>query len=184
MCWKEIILIFVGALVSIFTTVVSKIMENWLKQRGDIYIYGKVIFNKNIECFCQQKDVSLIIPVGIEIQNSKKIPIIIRDLNLILYKDGKKVKEMIQIREEEFKKNHIFKEIKYGENSQYSFVVKPESIIRYDCLYIADGNSEEFDEVRISYYDSKNRRKIKKFKKINIIKNKQIIIDENWILIT
>lgn len=181
---KEIILIFVGAIVSIFTTVVAKILENWLKQRGDIYIYGKVILNKNIECFYQNKDVSLIIPVGIEIQNSKEIPIIIRDLNLILYKDGKKVKEMIQIREGEFRKDHILKEIKYGENGQYSFVVKPESIIRYDCLYIVDGNGEEFDEVRFSYYDSKNRKKTKKFKKINVIKNKQINIDENWILIT
>lgn len=181
---KEIILIFVGAIVSIFTTVVSKIMDNWLKQRGDFHIYGKVILNKKIEYFCQKKDISLIIPVGIEIQNSKKISIIIRDLNLILYKNGNKVKEMSQIKEMEFRKNDFSKETKYGENGQYSFVIKPESIIRYDLLFIADGNSEEFDEVRISYYNSKNSRKIKKFKKINTIKNKQISIDESWILIT
>lgn len=105
-------------------------------------------------------------------------------MNLILYKNGNKVKEMSQIKEMEFRKNDFSKETKYGENGQYSFVIKPESIIRYDLLFIADGNSEEFDEVRISYYNSKNSRKIKNFKKINTIKNKQISIDESWILIT
>lgn len=185
--WKQILLICVGAFISILTTAISKFVDSWLNKRGDVIIYRKLVYqknstNKSMGVYDEHNETVLVVPLWIEIQNTKKIPIIIRDFSLELYKDGNKIKKMRQITHEKSGNSEL--EIYYGDNGRYSFLIQPESIMRYNLLYALKRNEckLDFDEIKISYYNSNNRQIIKKFKEIRESwKSNQLDIDEDWI---
>ena len=185
--WKQILLICVGAFISILATAISKFVDSWLNKQGDVIIYRKLVYqknstNKSMGVYDEHNETVLVVPLWIEIQNTKKIPIIIRDFSLELYKDGNKIKKMRQITHE--KSGNSEPEIYYGDNGRYSFLIQPESIMRYNLLYALKRNEckLDFDEIKISYYNSNNRQIIKKFKEIRESwKSNQLDIDEDWI---
>ena len=49
----------------------------------------------------------------------------------------------------------------FGDNGVYSFLVSPESIERYDLYFMLKKKDFEynFDEVRVSYYDTRDKHK-------------------------
>ena len=100
--FEQILLICVGALISILATLISKVVDGLLNKQGDDLIYRKLVYqknsiNKSMGIYNENNEILLIIPLWIEIQNTKKIPIIIRDFSLVLYKVGKRIKKMKQI---------------------------------------------------------------------------------------
>ncbi len=183
--WQQILLICIGALISILTTVINKFLNGWLNKRGEVIIYGKRIYQKNytkrpMGVYVENNGTLLVVPLWIEIQNTKKIPIIIRDFSLELYKNENKIKKMKQMTHQvtEDKKSETY----YGDNGRYSFLIQPESIMRYELLYSLRKNDCEvdFDEIKIVYYDSKNKKITKKFQIIDSWKPKEYGIDDDW----
>lgn len=183
---QQILLICIGALISILTTVINKFLDGWLNKRGEVIIYGKRIYQKNytkrpMGVYVENNGTLLVVPLWIEIQNTKKIPIIIRDFSLELYKNENKIKKMKQMTHQvnEDKKSETY----YGDNGRYSFLIRPESIMRYELLYSLRKNDCEvdFDEIKIVYYDSKNKKITKKFQIIDSWKPKEYGIDDDWI---
>lgn len=188
---EKVVLLFVGALISIITTIVNRLIEVWLDNKGDVNLYRKIVYIKNsttssIGIFNDNNDHVLSIPLWIEIQNSKKTPIIIRDFSLILFKDNKRIKKMRQLnfQTDPTDENHV--KSYYGDEGRYSFLLKPESIMRYDLLF-AQRKSEcnlDFDEIKIEYYDSKNKKVTCGL--INNLKSwedRSINVDEDWVKI-
>lgn len=189
---EQITLVFLGAFISIITTVVNRLIDAWLDNRGDVNLYRKIVYKKNsttpsIGILNDSNDQVLSIPLWVEIQNTKKVPIIIRDFSLILYKDKKQIKKMKQAN---FQTDPIDgKQVKsyYGDEGRYSFLLKPESIMRYDLLFLLR-RSEcdlDFDEIKIEYYDSKNE--LVKSCLLNNLKSwddKSIRTDDDWVKIS
>jgi len=114
-----------------------------------------------------------------DIHNTTAKKQIIRNLNLVLYKEDKQVAKMTQINHYEKSSQTFF----YGENGAYSFLIDSFEIKRYDLFFViyqkeVDG---DFDEVRISYYDSKDEYHEFKIFEISepwiVSKNK---IDNDW----
>ena len=101
--YKQILLICIGALISILTTVINKFVDGWLNKRGEVIIYRKRVYqenstNRTMEVYVDDNNETLlVVPLWIEIQNTKKTPVIIRDFSLELYKNGDKIKKMKQI---------------------------------------------------------------------------------------
>lgn len=188
---EQIILVFVGALISIITTAVNRLIGARIDNQGDVNLYRKIVYIKNstipsIGILNDKNDQILRIPMRIEIQNTKKNPIIIRDFSLVVYKDNKRIKKMKQAN---FQTDHIDgQNIKsyYGDEGRYSFLLKPESIMRYDLLFVVR-RSEcdlDFDEIKIEYYDSKNEKVTSDL--LNNLKSwddRSIDVDEDWVKI-
>ena len=188
---EQIILVFVGAFISIITTVVNRLIDAWIDNQGDINLYRKIVYIKNstipsIGIINDKNDQVLRIPLWVEIQNIKKTPIIIRDFSLVIYKDNKRIKKMKQAN---FQTDYIDgQHVKsyYGDEGRYSFLLKPESIMRYDLLFLIR-KSEcdfDFDEIKIEYYDSKNV--LAKSCLLNNLKSwddRSIRTDDDWVKI-
>ena len=167
---------FIGFLLQV---IVSSILSN----RGKVKIYIKSVYNKlSGRAWGFEDSVSemfFTVPLWIEIHNTTAKKQIIRNLNLVLYKNNSQVAKMTQMNYYE-KSNQTFF---YGENGAYSFLVDAYEIKRFD-LYFAISQKEfnsDFDEVRISYFDSKDKyHEFKTFEITNpwvVSKNK---IDNDW----
>lgn len=117
--------------------------------------------------------------MSIELHNTKSRKQIIRNMNLVLYDRGEQVRKMRQVTFSEKANEKFF----YGENGAYSFLIDAYEIKRFD-LYFAISQKEfnsDFDEVRISYFDSKDKYHEFKIFEISepwiISKNKT---DDDW----
>ena len=150
------------------------IVSNILSNRGKVKVYIKSVYNKiNHQPWGFDTTVTGLIfavPLWMEIHNTTAKKQIIRNLNLVLYKEDKQVVKMTQINHYEKSSQTFF----YGENGAYSFLIDSFEIKRYDLFFAiyqkeVDG---DFDEVRISYYDSKD-----KFHEFKIFE-----ISEPWIV--
>lgn len=159
------------------------IVSNILSNRGKVKVYIKSVYNKiNHQPWGFDTTVTGLIfavPLWMEIHNTTAKKQIIRNLNLVLYKKDKQVAKMTQINHYEKSSQTFF----YGENGAYSFLIDSFEIKRYDLFFAiyqkeVDG---DFDEVRISYYDSKDEYHEFKIFEISepwiVSKNK---IDNDW----
>lgn len=116
----------------------------------------------------------------VEIQNTKSIKQIVRDVNLGLFSEGRLIKKTTQINS--FIKNGVTE--MYGNNGSYSFLVDANEISRYDLCFIlrkSEMDGKEFDEVKLMYLDSEDNRHAKTLFKINDAwKATKNSIDEDW----
>lgn len=184
---EQVLLICIGAFISIITSIINKIVDNITNRKGQILIYRKLVYQKyssNISTgiYDHGNETVLVVPLWIEIQNTKKIPIIIRDFSLVLYKEGKQVKKMKQITHQKNGDSEI--EIYYGDNGRYSFLIQPESIMKYELLFTLKKRecNSDFDKIMVVYYNYKNKRVSKTLKEIeNSWTTIQFDIDEDWI---
>ena len=186
---KEIQLVVLGALISLVTTLFCKMLDYHIEKSGRVAIYRKIVYNKangKSWGFSEiEGKMNFSISMWIEIYNPKKVPVVIRDFQLKLYNKGELCCSMTQINS--YKNVNCGNEMVYwGNKGGYSFVVPSENIVKYDLMYSiykSDVN-EVFDEVKISYYLGKNRRVVKKLKKIvNPWESTKTEIDEEWIKI-
>lgn len=100
-----------------------------------------------------------IVPMVFELQNTTNTTNVIRDVSINLYYQGRYIDKMIQVGK--FGNDENGKEYG-GENQTYSFVVDAKSIRKiygtFMCAPKRENSEEyEFDEIRLKYYDEKNR---------------------------
>ena len=167
---------FIGFLLQV---IVSSVLSN----RGKVKVYIKSVYHKISSRPWGFEDSAsgmiFTVPLWIEIHNTTAKKQIIRNLNLVLYKNNIQVAKMTQMNYYE-KSNQTFF---YGENGAYSFLVDAYEIKRFDLYFVIYKKevNDNFDEVRISYYDSKDKYHEFKIFEISepwvVSKNK---IDNDW----
>lgn len=170
----EIIALFTGAAISLFSSIVTLWVTNVINRTGRIRIFYKFVGLKDYISgwgFFGSEDggMQLVIPTIFEIQNTKNTPFVMRDVNLALFNDKRIVSEMIQITDEA---RHGVNCTEYGlDKGSYSFVIEPHSIKRIRCLYILRINQNEkeekkFEYIKMVYYNENNHRIEKRIKTI------------------
>lgn len=186
---EQIMLLVVGALISLISSIIGfsiqEISKNVAKKAGKVSIYRKIVYQKNTEgntwgFFSIDNDMIFSVPMWIEIHNSKDVVEVVRNFNLILYQNGYMVKRMTQINYSGEEPDRIY----YGEAGAYSFMINPRNIKRYELLFYIKKSQvkTDFNEVRVQYYDTRNRikeyRLIEKIECWNVSKKEP---DDDWI---
>ena len=185
---KEIVLLIIGALISLSSTLIgffaqsyfTYILSNW----GKVHIYIKSVYNKSTnEAWGFSKSPNGMIfdvPLWVEFHNTKSTKQIIRNVNLSLYYRNKYICNMVQVTHYDTKEG---KE-SFGDNGSYSFLLDGNEIKRFDLEFILlqkDFKGEAFDEVRLSYYDTKDKHKeVTVFKLSSSWKVTNNSIDDDW----
>lgn len=120
---------FIGFLLQV---IVSTILSN----RGKVKIYIKSVYNKLFSRTWGFEDsvsgMVFTVPLWIEIHNTTAKKQIIRNLNLVLYKNNSQVAKMTQMNYYE-KSNQTFF---YGENGAYSFLIDAYEIKRFELFFV------------------------------------------------
>lgn len=184
---KDTLLVILGASISLISSLlillIQVLIERILSNRGKVRIYIKSVYSKGIQkpwgFYSLDGKKLFIVPLWIEIHNTKTVRQIVRNINLVLYNNNKKVAKMTQLSHFEKSKELI----SYGENGAYSFLLEANEIKRFDLeftIFQKEFNTN-FDEVRISYFDSKD--KYHEFKIFDIdepwtVSNNKI--DDDW----
>ena len=154
--WNEVILLVIGALVGICSSVAMIFIQNVNMGREGWGIYDN-----------PEGGLTFLIPTIFEIENTSKRARIMRDVTLVLMKENKVVAKMIQINylQTTSKNNSEItheEERYYGDtNGSYSFVIEPTSIKRENCVYLykisyEDTEAMSFDTIALQYFDEKN----------------------------
>lgn len=185
---NEVNLLIIGAVISIVSTMIglfSQItMDSVLKNKGKVKIYTKKVYNKtNSKTWGfsgDHSDMTFMVPLWVEFHNTKEKIEIIRNLNLQLFVDKKRITNMVQV-------SHfgpVNKRESYANNGSYSFILEPTSINKYVLLFRVKKSEVEinFEEVKLSYYDSKDKYHEIPFLKIEspwCVDNQ--LIDKDWI---
>ena len=171
-----------GGIISIISSIVSFFCQqywlNWRAKKGELKIYTKTVYDKVDKVpwgfYENISETFFIVPLWVEIQNTKSIKQIVRDVNLGLFSEGRLIKKTVQI--QSF--------INDGDNGSYSFLVDANEIGRYDLSFIlrkSEIDGKEFDEVKLMYFDSDDNQHAKTLFKINDAwKATKNSIDEDW----
>lgn len=191
---EEVVLLFVGGLISLITSIVLIIVQKFLNGHGKTIIFYKFT-NLNDEFSCglitneNNSGKMLVIPISFEFQNTSYSNKVIRDINLLLCKGNKVISEMKQSEYSTQKQEKNLIKNEYGTyNNSYSFCITPLSIIKEKCLYIfkIDSNKNEidFDNIKLRYYDEHNKEKIFLLKMIDKSGfQNSFKVDEKWNLV-
>ncbi len=172
---QEIVMLLIGAAISLFSSVVTLWMTDVINRTGRIRIFYRFTGLRDYISgwgFFSSEDggMQFVVPVLFEIQNTKNTPFVMRDVNLVLFREKRIVSEMTQITDAE---RYGSNRIEYGlDNGSYSFVIEPHSIKKVRCLYtlkINQGEIEEkkFEFIKLVYYNENNHRVEKTIKTIS-----------------
>lgn len=190
-CMNEIGNVFtsgvISILISVLTTILTGIIIRYFNENlGKIHIYRKIItskFGEKFGVYGNEENSIMILPVYIEIINAKNIPYVIRDFNMEIWNKGKRIDSMVQSNEGTIESERIIEKTFYGENGIYSFLIEKRSIKHFEFLFLLkkDKENQEFDEIRISYYDINDKKiVIPFFKDINSWEIKEYIVEREW----
>ena len=184
---RDIKLLIIGALISLVTTLCLQLIQlyisNYQKNKGEVNIYLKSVYStinsKPWGIDSTSNGAVLSIPLWIEIQNTKNKNEIVRDLNLWLYRDKTKIRNMVQT-------THTTTSGKidyYGDEGVYSFIIKPESIKRYKLNFMIKKSdmNKKFNKIKVGYFDTKdNFKEFILFETLDGWNTKNIKIDSEW----
>ena len=140
-----------GAFISIISSSITLLIQAYIKkhlmEQGETNIYYKTVYNKMTSnpwgFYKENNELYFDLPLWIEIHNTKGTRQIVRNLNLSLYSAGKFVSKTKQ-------STHSGRTVDAGE------------IKRYDLEFIIKGKDidfHDFDEVRLSYFDTNDKYK-------------------------
>ena len=179
----QIEMLILGGIISIISSLMTyfcqQIFSDIKASKGEVKIYAR--FQKYyIRFYPTIIGKSFAVPLTIEIYNTKSINQIIRNMNVGLYNKGQFIRNANQVLSRETSsKVKIF-----GNEGSYSFLVQANEIKTYTLLF--EGSEEslegaEFDEIRLSYFDSKDERKESSLFKFDEAWNKSYESDGQWI---
>ena len=184
---EDINLLLIGAGISLIATIIGyfaqTVVNNIFNSKGKVNIYVKSVYNKFKRTpWGFDPNGIFDVPLWIEIHNTKGKNEIIRNMNLKLYFQGKEVGKTVQISHVESGE----RKLSYGNEGAYSFLINPYSIERYELDFSAKKNeiNSDFDEVRISFFDSKD--KYKEYKLFEVKNSWKVTInkiDDDWRLL-
>jgi len=177
----EVLILILGSVISLISTMVGffaqTLITSILTNKGKVKIYIKSVYNKTtgkpwgFTNSIGRSGLIFDVPLWLEIHNMKSTKQILRNINLSLYNSKKFIGKTVQINCYEKNGMQEF----YGENGSYSFLLAGNEIRRFElefAVWQEDLDGKEFDEVRFSYYDSKD-----KYHEMLIFK-----IDKPWII--
>lgn len=187
---KEIQLLIIGAIISIVSTLIGLFAQTFiqyiLNNKGHVKIYLKKVYSKVDSTswgFSKNNlDMLFSVPLWIEFHNTKEKKEIVRNLNLQLYKNKERIINMVQI--SHFEKGSKIES--FGNEGSYSFILEPTSIAKFDVFFSIKQSevNSDFDEVKLSYYDSKAKYHEIPILKIDIPwKISHNAIDRDWIVL-
>lgn len=178
--------VIIGSIITLIAFIAERFIQSLIDKKGSLKIYRKIVYQKSQGrtwgFYEDTEGMSFTVPIWIEIQNTKNITEIVRNLNIALYKNKKFLTKMTQVT---YLTNKKQEKIYYGDLGKYSFIVPPKSINKYELQFILKKNffDYSFDEIKISYFDSSDKEKIFNLKKIsNCWEPQENEIDEEWIL--
>ncbi|SFN71883.1 hypothetical protein [Proteiniclasticum ruminis] len=171
--------LIVGAIIGFVSSILTTLTIGFLNTFGKVELYVKISSTSSFRKwgFVNQigNEISLFLPLVIQIQNTSKTTKIVRDLNVYAYNNGRCVGRFTQA--------PVSKNGKYGNNGSYTFLCNPTSIENYECLFTISNNEvrTSFDELRIQYFDTRNKKKKFKFRDIdNCWIDAPRDFDESW----
>lgn len=159
----EIFLILIGAAIGFISSIGTTIVTELMKRQGKVKLYYKIVFSKvsNGRTWGFQNSSSGLVfevPLWIELLNTSNTVRVVRDLNILLYRNGKELGEMKQITN--------VNDTWYGEEGAYSFVLQPRSMNSYNLEFLINkkdmGEDFQFDEIRLRYFDEKDNKHLLK----------------------
>lgn len=160
----------IGGFIGFFSSFVIMLITRWLDRKGKLRIYAKrtVVDNKKRWGFHEDGGQSLlVVPLKLEFQNTTGRSRVIRNVDVVPYRNGKEVAKTVQIEYTEKKRaaGEKVTEVttsEYGEedaHNSYSFTLPPNSIVNKKCLFcLKHENVPDFDELRLDYFDERDRR--------------------------
>lgn len=147
---------FISIISSSITLLIQAYIKKYLMEQGKTNIYYKTVYNKITSnpwgFYEENNEIYFDLPLWIEIHNTKGTRQIVRNLNLSLYSAGKFVSKT--------KQSTHSGETVLADNGSYSFLVDAGEIKRYDLEFIIKGKDigfQDFDEVRLSYFDTNDK---------------------------
>ena len=180
--------VFIGAFISILSATITSLVHFKISEyqlnKGNVNIYIMSVYDsvsgEPWGFYGNQEEIVFNVPLWVEIHNTKGKSQIIRNMNLALYNKNSFIGKTHQI--SHFSKGEKMES--YGEDGAYSFLIESNSIKRFElCFTITQSElyNLEFDEVRISYWDSKDD--YKEYKIFEVSKPWQFSsfsIDNDW----
>ena len=178
MC-RDIIMALVGGVIGFMSSLGILIAQHIFDIKGRVSIYYKFISQKNNQepwgVYEEPlSEIKIIIPAVFEFQNTTNTTRVLRDVHASIYKRNQLVAKLIQIEKTGThnimaNKNTMTDTLFGTENGSYSFVLQPRSIQKQRVMFAYKINKNEvakydFDTIRISYYDEKDK-KIQKFRR-------------------
>lgn len=165
--------LLLGAFISIISSSITLLLQAYinklLMERGKTSIYYKAVYNKVSSnpwgFYGENNEIYFDLPLWIEIHNTKGTRQVVRNLNLSLYSNGEFISKTKQL-------THSGETI-LADNGSYSFLVDAGEIKRYDLEFFLKGKEidfHDFDEVRLSYFDTNDK----------YIEYKIFDIEESW----
>lgn len=163
---QEIFLIIIGAAIGFVSSIGTIIVTNLMNSHGKVKIYYKIVCSKvnsghTWGFYKGVNGLSFEVPIWFEVQNTSNTVKVIRDLNILLFNDGKEICQMIQANKTEIKKDDSVKEVLFGNEGAYSFMLQPRSIEKYDCHFLIKqndiGEKSQFNEIWLRYFDEKDK---------------------------
>lgn len=187
---EEYILLIIGSAITLIASSVGflgqYLLQSLLDKKGSLKIYRKTVYqHSNGEAWGFHEGTEgmyFSIPIWIEIQNTKNITEIVRNFNISLYKNNIFLTKMVQMNARGSEEEKVF----YGDSGNYSFIINPKSITKYDLQFSLKKKDfgMDFDEIKISYFDSSDKECIYNFKYIkNCWETQSNQIDKDWVLI-
>ena len=190
----DVIMVLIGSFLGFFISILTIIVSNSLQQRGNLKIYSKIVYSKIVEnttwgFFDDGDSITFRVPIWFEVLNTSNVVKVLRNVNIVLFYDDIEICPMTQIqegyrKEKGEKQTHIFEH-----KSAYSFTIMPRSIERFECSFIIKKNKvpndSNFNEMRFSYYDDRDKRRMLFLKKIQNcweISNNEADVD--WMLLS
>ena len=181
---SDIILLLIGAGLSLLGSLAYALISKQLNNIGTFKIYIKTVYSKTGGTTCLQivpngTDRMLQIPIWVEFVNTKNNSVIVRNMNVEIYDNDQKVASTTQINRSGNKEVTY-----YGNNGSYSFVAPPYSTHLYElhfCLNERDTKQLDFNKLKITYYDSKGKKKVLPYKDFEDGWNSsEKIKDQDW----
>lgn len=167
MSWEIIVSFALGIVATVGGGIGLKLAENRINTVGRIKIYADIDKKTPNAAF-----------IKLDIINAKKVPFIIRDINLVKVKDGQTTcfiqGEYSTTRNSN---NEEIKETKYCNDGNYTFVVPQQDTKQVTCLFMKRAEELKFTnkELFIQFYDENGNLHIYEIDEINKIK------DNKWI---
>lgn len=194
MLCKDILLLVIGGLISLVTSMSLLWVQRKLDRSGDLLIFYKMIIHPNGQrpgFFSQGDGINFIIPIAFDLQNTSNSSKVMRDINILLYKDNKFVVKTMQTYSTAHKKgNQVIREDYFGnEQHSYSITIPPRGMqtLMFEFFYVirqVELQKYDFNNIRLEYHDDKNKRHVLKMRDIeNCWVLKEFSYDKDWILV-
>ncbi|AVQ34023.1 hypothetical protein C7J88_07460 [Staphylococcus muscae] len=180
---SKILYLIIGSILTLITGTIAfaiqSLFKGIYKRKGRLHIFYKHIQGKASNTKAQiikhkENEFQINIPLWVEFLNTTQVNKVVRDFNLVAYYKGNKIKDFKQINE------YSKQRLPLANDGAYSFLIEGHNIQKYELYFILK-TSNEIDEIKIRYYNLKNKPKTYNFLILddNLLSG-EINLDNHW----